>query len=501
MSSWTVLHQIDASTEQYRAAWETYHTSLARLLTTAREGGRFISGQGLNIQTSGRTAVVPLSLHSCVWRTEDVGALYPVGEYRTKALSRVYRYGSWGVPVVVERRRPPVLYPEEEFLTPGTMFAATALLRPSPLGGAVLELFDPLHALPCSAPLGKTLARDISAPFALRLISSPEIQSDWLSFFGVDMPTREGLFFIEPYQRGKIPVVLVHGVLSNPTAWVDLANDLRAVPGFSDHYQLWAFRYSTSAPFLESASRLRRDLYRAVAIVDPASADPALSQIVLIGHSMGGLVCELQAASSQDRLWNAIANRPMGQIVASQEARQALQDMFFFVPQLNVRRVISIGSPHQGSSWAVRPIGRLGAALAQPSVDRAARHELLLESNPGVFSDEVTARAPTSIDMLRPDSALLKAIASLPTSPCVKMHTIFGYGRENLIDGAGDGVVPINSALSPKAASQLGIEASHTTIHRRLETVDEIVRILSEHRAAYVASLAQANSAMPHSNR
>jgi pimeloyl-ACP methyl ester carboxylesterase len=295
---------------------------------------------------------------------------------------------------------------------------------------------------------------------------------------------------------------LVHGVLSNPTAWGDLANDLRGGPGFAAHYQLWAFRYSTSAPFLESASRLRRDLYRATATVDPAATDPAMKQIVLVGHSMGGLVCELQAASSENRLWNAIANRPIGQIVASQEARQALQEMFFFDPQPNVRRVISIGSPHQGSDWAVRPIGRLATALAERDADRAARHEQLIESNPGVFSDEVTARVPTSIDMLRPDSALLKAIASLPTSPCVKVHTIFGYDRENLFDGAGDGVVPVNSALTPKAASQLGIEASHTTIHRRLETVDEIVRILIEHWDAYAASPAHAiSSEMPRSNR
>ena len=35
--------------------------------------------------------------------------------------------------------------------------------------------------------------------------------NDWLSFFGVDMPTEQGLFFLEPYQPGKIPVVMVHG--------------------------------------------------------------------------------------------------------------------------------------------------------------------------------------------------------------------------------------------------------------------------------------------------
>jgi hypothetical protein len=201
---------------------------------------------------------------------------------------------------------------------------------------------------------------------------------------------------------------------------------------------------------------------------------------------MGGLICELQAASSQDRLWNAISNRPFYSIVANDETRRALQEMFFFDPQPNVRRVISVAAPHRGSNWAVRPVGRIGALLSQPDPARVARHEQLLRDNPGAFSEEVGSRVPTSIDMLNPDSEILNAIASLPTSPCVDIHTIVGYGQGALWQAPGDGVVAIESALSPKAVSQVGIEASHTTIHRNLESVVEIVRILNERAAGYV---------------
>lgn len=381
-AAWSAMQSLDPATEPFRRAWETYHLSLARLLATARDEGRFVPGQGLMINAPQGPTLVPLVLRGRVWRRDDVQAIHPVGEYHTKLLSRQYRTEGWGVPVVVERRVSTGRYAEEGFLTPGTMFAATALLRQDPSGTTVLELVDSLHPpLPASTPLVGPLASDLSAPFALRVISSPDLQSDWLSFFGVDYPTREGLFFLEPYQPGKIPVVLVHGLLSNPVAWVDLANDLRAVPGFAEHFQLWGFRYATGDPFLESASRLRKDIYRAVATVDACQTDPALSRIVLVGHSMGGLVCELQASSSQDRLWNAISNRPLSTIVATAETRQALQDMFFFDPQPNVRCVISIGTPHQGSNWAVRPVGRLGAALARPEPSRIARHRQLVEDN------------------------------------------------------------------------------------------------------------------------
>jgi hypothetical protein len=482
----SVMGAVDSATGEFQRASQIYHESLARLLVTARDERRFVAGQGLVINSPRGPTLVPVALHSDVWNKDDVLAIHAVGEYRVKQLSRQYRRSGWGVPVVVERRTLTGRFAEEEFLTPGTLFAATALVRAGPTGGMTLELFDPLHPDPAAVAMAPTpLASDLSAPFALRLASSPEMVNDWLSFFGVDAPTKEGLFFIEPYQPGKMPVVMVHGLLSNPIAWVDMANDLRAVPGFNDRFQLWAFRYDTGDPFLTSASRLRHDLDRAVATV--GDGDPALSQMVLVGHSMGGLISELQASSSEDRLWNAVANRPLSAIVTTPETRQALQDMFFFDPQPNVGCVISLSAPHQGSNWAVRPIGRLGSMLAQPEPERTARHAQLIQDNPGVFSDEVAVRVPTSVDMLNPDSALLRAIATLPASSCVRFHTVFGFGRSNLTEGEGDGIVAVTSAASPRAASQTGVDASHMTIHRKLETVSEVVRILNERWSAYAA--------------
>jgi pimeloyl-ACP methyl ester carboxylesterase len=325
------------------------------------------------------------------------------------------------------------------------------------------------------------LATDISAPFALREVTSPELASGWIPFVGSGAPIREGLFFIEPYRPGKVPVVMVHGLLSSPMSWVDLANDLRAIPGFNDHFQLWAFRYATGKPFLEAAARLRRDLYSSVATVDPGGCDPALRNIVLVGHSMGGLVCQLQASYSEDRLWSAIANRPLEAIVTSGQTRAELQELFFFDPQPNVRRVIQLATPHEGSSWANRPIGWIGTSLVRPDGAQMARHEQLRYDNPGVFAPELERRVPTSIDMLNPNSVMLQTIAALRTNPCVQFHTVYGYGRFNICEGPGDGIVSRQSASFPRAVSQLGVRATHTRVHRRLETADEVARILRQH--------------------
>src|SRR5262249_20331146 len=147
--------------------------------------------------------------------------------------------------------------------------------------------------------------------------------------------------------------------------------------------------------------------------------------------------------------------------------RAELEDLFFFDPQPNVGRVIQLATPHEGSSWANRPIGYLGAALVRPDPSQTERHEQLRHDNPSVFSPEVERRVPTSIDMLNPNSQVLKTIATLRTNPCVRFHTVYGYGRFNICEGQGDGIVSIQSATSFPAVSQLGVRASHTTVHRK----------------------------------
>lgn len=486
MAAWAALTQLDATSPAGQLACEIYHTSVARLLATAQCEGRFVSGAGLVVNVAGRSIRVPLVPHGFVWHNNDFQALFPVGQYKSEFIKRQYRCPGWGVPVVVQRRCPTGCYREEGFLPPGGMFAATALLRPCPAtGGVVLELFDPLRpSFPADCDLPGPLASDISAPSALREILNPQLASWWTPFVSSTRIKNPGLFMVEPYQPGKIPVVMVHGLASNPLSWLDLANDLRAIPGFSDRFQVWGFRYSTGRPFLESATRLRQDLYRAIATIDPASQDPALRNLVLVGHSMGGLICKLQASCSEDLLWNAIANQPLDAICTTEATRHQLRQMCYFDPVPNVRRVIFLATPHRGSTWARRPVGRISSALVRPDATQIERHEQLERDNPGVFSPEVSERIPTSVEMLDPDSGILQATDRLPLNPCVTFHSVIGHGYYDCREGDGDKVVSVNSANFPCAESQIGVHAKHTQVQRQLETSAEVARILREHLAA-----------------
>ena len=108
---------------------------------------------------------------------------------------------------------------------------------------------------------------------------------------------------LEPYEPGKIPVLMVHGLWSSPMTWMEMFNDLRSVPEIRKHYQFWFYEYPTGQPFWVSAAQMRHDLAKLRDVLDPRHLEPALDQMVLVGHSMGGLVSRLQTVDSGDGYW------------------------------------------------------------------------------------------------------------------------------------------------------------------------------------------------------
>src|SRR5262249_2524997 len=72
-----------------------------------------------------------------------------------------------------------------------------------------------------------------------------------------------GLHMLRPYERGKIPVVLIHGLGSSPMAWGRVVNELRGDPALRARYQFWSYMYPTGNPFMLSAAQLRRALVEA----------------------------------------------------------------------------------------------------------------------------------------------------------------------------------------------------------------------------------------------
>ena len=83
---------------------------------------------------------------------------------------------------------------------------------------------------------------------------------------------------------------MVHGLISSPLAWIPMLNELLRDPEIQKHYQFILYMYPTGVPIPIAAASLRDSLLEARQMYDPNGRDPAFDRMVLLGHSMGGLL-------------------------------------------------------------------------------------------------------------------------------------------------------------------------------------------------------------------
>ncbi len=488
-------------------AWVLYHDSLARLIRLGQQHGRLDPRSGLRVNTAAGAVVIPTRYFGFTWQPGDFHQLLVAGEYRTEKPRQIFRRPGLGVPLIAVRYQ----NGNFGFLKAQHPFAATVVLRPANVGvSAVAPMASPQGTVVAPVSVTPTLdfydsltvrqvpfagreiemAADTTAPLAWSISRAPPQRLRDRLQPGTNTNPPE-LFFLEPYRPGRIPIVFVHGLLSEPSTWADLANDIHAIQQINDRFQVWAFRYPTTDPFLQSAAALRRQLCQAVGAIDPLGTQPALQHMVLVGHSMGGLVSKLQVTQGGDAFWSHIANRPLEAIVADERTKATLRDEFFFQPQPFVRRVVFIATPHGGSTLASQWIGRFGSWMVKPSAEQQRAHQLLKQYNPNTFSPSIERRFPNSIDLLEPQSPLLAAMRQMPINPQVRLHSIIGHGYPMLTSGDADSVVPVSSARHAGVQTETFVRAKHTEIHHQPETLQALLYILSVHYAEYEAEVAR----------
>jgi triacylglycerol esterase/lipase EstA (alpha/beta hydrolase family) len=287
-----------------------------------------------------------------------------------------------------------------------------------------------------------------------------------------------GLYMFRPYEPGKIPVVFVHGLFSSPRAWVQTINELRDSPLISSRYQFWVFLYPTGMPIPASARQLRDSLLRAREAVDSSHSDAALDRMVMVGHSMGGVLSKMMAQDSGSTLWNAAITVPQDRFRSSSEIRQNLDAMLVFHPLPCVRRVVFIATPHRGSPIANGPVGRTVSRFVRRPDGLSARvAEVEALNGPNVLSRELHGHSLNAIGNLRTDSPILTALDRIPIDPAVPYHSIIP-----LIGSVTntDGVVEYSSSHLAGETSELVVAGTHFS--QEAPTVTrELRRILLDH--------------------
>jgi pimeloyl-ACP methyl ester carboxylesterase len=294
-----------------------------------------------------------------------------------------------------------------------------------------------------------------------------------------------GVSLLQPYARGKIPVILVHGLWASPWSWSRMIEILEADPAINGSFQFWTFGYSTGDPIPFSAHLLRRDLDEVRQKFDPKKDDPAFDRMVVVGHSMGGLVAKMIAVESGDRLWRIVSDRPVGELVGEEADRTLFRSGLIFGAQPGVRRVVYIATPHQGSRFDQGSIQRVGTRLIRmPDPLRAAHDRLVARNPPNFFHEYFRKGLPTSIDELEWGSPILSGLKELAHSPELKVHSIIAVRPDSPPGHRTDGLVTYESAHVEGVASEKVVSAGHLC-QEHAEVVGEVRRILAEHAAVH----------------
>ena len=284
---------------------------------------------------------------------------------------------------------------------------------------------------------------------------------------------------LQPYDPNKIPLICVHGLMDSPATWMPMINRLRNDPVIRQRYQVWFFSYPSGYPYPYSAALMREQMDAIFA------AYPDHKKVVLIGHSMGGIISRTMITDSGTHIWDRIFPEPPEKLKVSSETKEILTKSLIFKHRPEVARVIFIAAPHRGSELASGWIGRIGTKLIQaPGFFLKVGQETMkvVTMDPGGMQ---LGRIPNSVDTLSPKSRIVRAIDELPLTPGVPFHSIMGDrgqgGNKSRTEPiSSDGIVPYWSSHLDGAQSELLVPSGHSA-HQNPQAIEEVIRILRLH--------------------
>jgi pimeloyl-ACP methyl ester carboxylesterase len=330
---------------------------------------------------------------------------------------------------------------------------------------------------------GKTvpLQTDSTTPLAYRL-NDKELWHAGLKRFILGEDIERHILFIQAYQPGRIPVVLVHGTGSSPVWWAEMVNTLRADPLIRAKYQFWFYEYTSSRPVPASAADLRETLSGMVQQLDPEHKDPALQQMVVMGHSQGGLLTHMTAIDTGDQLWKSMSDLPFSDFRADPMIKDGFHRALFFNHLPFVKRVVFISTPHRGSflteDWVRKLTRRVVGTPANLIANIGSQwHDIAAQLKlPPDLRDEM----PTAVDGMSSKSPVMAKVAALPLAPGIKANSIIPVLPGMDIKTGNDGVVEYKSAHIEGVESEFIVRTDHSAQGHPL-AIDEVRRILHRH--------------------
>src|SRR5437667_1411934 len=457
------------SGSQETPAVNTYNSACGELTVLLRssEGGRLWNHP---VTLTGNNSTYHLRLEPAshaVWAPNYFTSFELEQQIKEKLIRKENIHkGVGGALVGVRKVNPP-----EKFAPPRGITAAVTATLDFHGKDATLALRRPAKQ-PTATVEGKTrpLAANFSAPMSYYQPPGNLMFVGLLGGFNATKyPAPTGLYFMQPYDPDRIPLVFVHGLFSTPFTWVQTINGLQADPEIRKHYQFWVYAYPTGYPIMHSALRLRQDLAK----VDQAY--PNHKPYVMVGHSMGGMLTHDQVITVTQAMWEKKMGETAKVIFDKEPSDSLMVRATTFRANPRINRVVFICTPHRGSDMASGGLGKIAISLINlPGQVTTIMKDAFTNADLVKLMGS-SKRLPNSVWGLKPSNPALPVVNSAPIS--VPYHSIIGDRGKGDTPNSTDGVVAYWSSHLDGAKSELIVPGPHGSCELP-QTIAELDRIL-----------------------
>lgn len=461
------------------AAMAIYNTSVAKLFDQLRCG----PGDWNSRAEALASRIAPPGARQV--NLEKIDAVFPASLVDVHNLRVHQTTAGIGIPLVGWKKTSPVGTKRRQFELPnGYPYNITATLDFDDSNTPVWHFTKRwLHDDIKTGNTSHVLAADWSAPNAF-LWKMCEL--DNLKIQNVLLPEHymqeTGVYFLQPYDPEKIPLVFVHGLVSSPDAFKNIINDLAPQPWFRENYQIWLYNYPTGNPWLFSSTMFREQMRVTCDYARTKGDDRNLTRMVVVAHSMGGLLTRSSVTDPKTTLYEAYFSKPIDQLDVSASTQKLIRDTTLYQPLTEPKRVVFLAVPHRGSPvanfrasvWLSRLI-RLPKTLTIDLLDKT-----LTTMTDLIQGQDKAYPLPTSINSLSPNDRANLALDKLPLPTGITFHSVIGDRGKNNTPDSSDGIVPYWSSHVTPAASELIVPSSHS-VPDNAQASEELDRILKLH--------------------
>ena len=461
---WERLKDPNLTDEERRSLVQAYNADLLLLVRRLRYEAYYTDDSTFDdFKRHVDTLHVAIPIDSLGTVYED---LVPAQDVKFENLEEHYAAEGLGVPMVgvvppavAEKLSEGSMAPVR---TKGTVSTLTAVMVfPERAGNAhpQLRLVTRLTEETCRVgKLEYQLAADFSAPMEVYWRLAFE---DRKRFLGLLHPQKlrdtTGLSSIQPYNPNKIPVILTHGLLSDASTFGQLVNRLYVDPEIRNNFQFWYFNYPTGPAWVYSAMLYRDALAAVRNKVDPRRRNRNWDNMVVVGHSMGGLITRYSQCvepwkmliesgavdpNKADKLTARYIDHPFEDAQAETFRRQ-----YFFRP-VEAGMVVYMATPHRGAPIAsLRIVHALTGLIALPfSVVNEAVNLATLQRDLFLLHPDEMSHWFTSLDQLSPEGYSIIGLQGLAMRNVPVVSIIGNRGSSRPLAQTSDGLVPFWSS-------------------------------------------------------